>query len=96
MEKYKLQYKSHIQFKNLISHEEFTKVIKPIEDEIYDLEKANKFRQTTESKELRKIIKSYGEYFTTQSPLYFAITTNKIQLPVSQGKEHFCLITKIN
>ena len=37
-----------------------------------------------------------GEYFTTQSPLYFAITTNKIQLPVSQGKEHFCLITKIN
>lgn len=96
MEKYKLQYKSHIQFKNLISHKEFTEVIKPIENEIYDLEKANKYRQTAKSKELRKIIKSYGEYFTTQSPLYAAMTTNKIQLPASQGKEHFCLITKIN
>lgn len=96
MEKYKLQYKSHIQFKNLISHEEFTEVIKPIENEIYDLEKANKYKQTAKSKELRKIIKSYGEYFTTQSPLYAAMTTNKIQLPTSQGKEHFCLITKIN
>ena len=63
MEKYKLQYKSHIQFKNLISHEEFTEVIQPIENKIYDLEKANKFRQTTESKELRNIIKSYGGVF---------------------------------
>ena len=37
--------------------EEFTEVIQPMENKIYDLEKANKFRQTTESKELRKIIK---------------------------------------
>ena len=37
-----------------------------------------------------------SEVEVNQSPLYFAITTNKIQLPISQGKEHFCLITKIN
>ena len=57
MEKYKLQYKSHIQFKNLISHEEFTEVIQPMENKIYDLEKLINLDKLLSQKNYEKLLK---------------------------------------
>lgn len=93
--KYKIVYDNGItQFKNLISHWHYLNVVKPIEWDIYELERANKGRPTKASKEIKKLLKdNFGEYFTTESSLFYAIDSGVIELLHSK---HKVKITELN
>jgi len=88
--KYKITYSNGIsQFKNLIYHRTYLNEIELAENEIYKIEKANKFKPTKESQALRKYLKiTFGEYFTDKSPLFKAISTGVLELPSQQGLNH--------
>jgi len=88
--KYKITYENGIsQTKNLIYHRDYLNKIKIAENEIYEIEKANKFKPTEESKRLKAYIKTaFGEYFTDESPLFKAISTGILELPSHQGLNH--------
>lgn len=95
---YKITYLNNIfQFKNLIEHINYMEDIKVKEDEIYELEKKNKFKPTKESVAIKKYIKdTYGSHwFTNKSPLYYSIFTGVLELPINQGGNHLVKIIKL-
>jgi hypothetical protein len=82
------------QEKNLIDHNDFTTIIKPIKAEISDLESMANLAKKTDDKDLIKVCKSkirelkrqleetFGEsWFTNKSPLFEASKTGKLELP---------------
>lgn len=94
--RYKITYANgFVQYKNLISHEEYLSVIKTSESKIYDLEKANKWKPPVQSNQLRKLVKSYGSYFTDKSPLYDAYLTGYIELSIGKGFKQPCKVETI-
>ena len=68
------------QIKNLISHDDFLNIYKVTQDEIYDLEKENKFKPTNTTKQLKlDLIEYFGnEWFTDKSPYFHAIKKGHI------------------
>lgn len=93
--KYKITYENGvIQFYNLISHNDFINVIKPTKDKIYDLEKENKFKPTIESNKLKEyLINTFSSnFFTTESPLFKALETGILVLPIGEYK---CKLEKL-
>ena len=98
MQEYKITYPNGVsQLKNLIDHKTYLNIIKITENEIYEIERANKFKSTKESKRLKDYIKTtFGEYFTTESPLFFAINTGVLKLLSNQGGNHNIKIILIN
>lgn len=81
IDKYKITYFENgviSQYKNLISQEEYKSVVKPLIDEISDLEilqntynkKNKKYSEVgLKIKKLKSSLSKYGEYFTDESPL---------------------------
>lgn len=95
---YEITYANGIsQYKNLISHDDYLNIIVPTEELIVELERKNKFRETKDSKELKKNLKDLfgGLWFTDKSPLFYAMLTNILVLPPAQGGEHKCFFEKI-
>lgn len=70
------------QIKNLISHDDYLNIYKKYQDEIYELEKKNKFKETSTTKQLKKdLIDFFGiEWFTDKSPYFDAINTGNIKV----------------
>ena len=96
--KYKITYSNGIsQFKNLISHIDYLQDIRVVEDNIYELEKKNKFKETKESLELKRYLKdTYGEFwFTDESPLWSSRLNGIMKLPKSQGENHYVKLIKL-
>lgn len=92
---YKIRYANSItQTKNLISQTDYTETVKPILQEIDDLlaVKENLAASKLKSK-LKSLVGNF--YFTTESPLYFAIDTGLLILPKHQGGESKCELVKI-
>lgn len=82
---YKIEYENGvIQTKNLIIHEDFLNIIKPKQEEAYQLELQKKFEEADKIKtELKSI---FGEYwFTDQSPLFWAIDSGFLIVPHYDG-----------
>lgn len=95
---YKITYNNGVsQVKNLIDHDDFINIYKPIQDEIYDLEKQNKFKETKMSKYLKKVTKDLfgNEWFTDKSPLFYAIESGYIELLPYQGGVKKCNVVQI-
>jgi len=96
--RYKITYSNGIfQFKNLIAHDDYINIYKAYQDKIYELEKANKFKETNTTKQLKKELKTYfgSEWFTDGSPLFGAISTGKMFLNEWQGGEIKCKVEVI-
>jgi len=96
--KYKFTYQcGTVQILDLISHEDFEKIIKPAKDKIYMLEFTNKWKPTGQSKEIKKELKlMFGEnYFTDCSPLFEAYKTGFLTLPKCQGGIKPCNVVKL-
>lgn len=85
------------QAKHLVRHDKYVGVWLPTQDRIYDLERANKWKKTPESKALRaKLVQQFGhEWFTDESPLYGALITGVLSLPPHQGGDTVCKIEEI-
>ncbi len=94
---YKIDYESGpIQEKNLISNSMYKEVVRPINSAIDYIESLNRGKKTPESIKLRGFVRdTFGEYFTDNSPIFFAIESGVIELNVNQGN-HNCKITKVN
>ena len=93
---YQIEYTNGMkQRTGLISHNDYLNIIIPYEKAIYELERANKFKETNESKIMKKELKWFfgSEWFTDKSPLYYAISTGILSLPSTQGGEHKCKFT---
>ena len=73
------------QIKHLISHDSYVNIIKPTEWQIYELERANRWKPTIESKQLKRdlITMFSATYFTDRSPLYEAYLTGYIDIGVA-------------
>lgn len=88
---YKITYLDHelpvVQWKWLISHDDYLNIIEPLRLIIYTIEKDNRHKPTEESKQMKKLLVDlFGEvWFTDKSPLGGAIGTNKLTLPEHQG-----------
>lgn len=90
-----------IQEKNLISHDVYTDMIKPLQSDIYELElllsKKNVNKKSVKEqiqeckKEISNIVLS-NEWFTNKSPLYTAHLTGILSLPKNQGGDIKCKI----
>lgn len=103
--KYRIEYdRGIVQFKYLISHSDFINVIKPKQKELDILESVPKPGQHQLSKKVKEqLIRDIKydlslypkNYFTDASPLYGAYLTGILSLPISQGGNHKCIITKI-
>jgi|ERR1035441_3645162 hypothetical protein len=79
---YKITYDNGAtQIKNLISHDDFINIYKVGQDKIYELEKANKFKETNSTREIKKSLKGFfgDEWFTDKSPIFDAIKTGKLK-----------------
>lgn len=82
LDTFRIRYQNGIvQKKNLISHSEYLKTIKPAWDTIEILEKKNKGKETKESRNIKRYLKTtFGEHwFTDDSPLYKAIESNLLE-----------------
>ena len=96
---YKISYDNGAtQIKNMISHDDFVNVYKVAQERIYELEKANKFKETASSKQLKKEMKYFfgPEWFTDKSPLFDAYKTGKMYLSPWQGGEINCKVEQLN
>lgn len=63
---YQITYPGNVkQVKNLISHDDFINIYKVYQDEIYELEKANKFKESNTTKRMKKELKEFfgSEFF---------------------------------
>lgn len=91
---YKIEYPDYnvIQFKGLISHDDFINDIKPTYNRIADIEKQQPLSKTSKAKisELKRELKEkYGEhYMTDESPLWLSQFNDGIMdsLPWQGGK----------
>jgi hypothetical protein len=102
LSQYKIIYKNGaIQYKNLISHSAYLGIIKPIRKKIYELEsEENKYVRKANQSQIkrlkRRLIEMYGvNWFTDQSPLFYAIETGILKLLPQQGGSHQIKIEKI-
>lgn len=94
------------QRKTLVSVDTYVHYIKPIEHYIYELQceiyncgKKNKTKKAeleAKVEQQKKKLKPYGEYFVIGSPLYKAISTGILVLPVTQGGTSLVVINKID
>ena len=92
---YKIIYENGvIQIKGLIEHSDYLNDIKPTETKIDFLEVKKK---TKDAEYLKRELKSkYGTFwFTNESPLFDAIVTGYLSLPICQGGETKCNVIKI-
>ena len=98
---YKITYMDHkvpvVQWKWLVSEDDFSNIITPIRSIIYTIEMDNRFKPTSESKQLKKLlVDMFGDYwFTEDSPLGKAIGTNKLVLPEHQGGVRNVIMEKV-
>lgn len=85
------------QEKHLVPHGKYVEVWQPTQDRIYDMERANRWKKTPESKALRaKLAQQFGhEWFTDESPLHGALVTGVLSLPPNQGGDTVCKIEEI-
>lgn len=99
--KFKLTYANGIsQVKSLITQENYKSIVKPILDNIAELEaqrrgvnkKSKRYKEISEKlRELKKPISELGEFFTNESPLGLALWYGdffNLVLPSSQGRHH--------
>jgi hypothetical protein len=103
---YKITYqRGVIQYKNLISHDIYVDIIKPIISDIYDLEillgkknvnKKSVIEQIQECKKKISDIVLVDEWFTNKSPLYNVIDTGILSLPKHQGGDTKCKVELIS
>lgn len=99
---YKITYDGGVtQFKDLISQEDYDNILKPLKQSIQELEgikntdKAFPAAQKTIKENKRQIFEMFGDnYFTSESPLFYAIETGILKLPIHQGGEHKCTLIK--
>lgn len=110
IEKFRLAYANGIsQVKLLITQEDYKSIIKPILDNIAELEaqrsginkKSKRYKEISEKlRELKKPISELGEFFTSESPLGLALHTRSIPkiliLPPQQGGRHFVRFEKLD
>lgn len=108
--KFKLTYANGIsQVKLLITQEDYKSIVKPILDNIAELEaqrsginkKSKRYKEISEKlRELKKPISELGEFFTSESPLGLALHTRSIPkiliLPPQQGDKHFVRFEKLD
>lgn len=108
--KFKLTYANGIsQVKLLITQEDYKSIVKPILDNIAELEaqrsginkKSKRYKEISEKLgELKKPISELGEFFTSESPLGLALHTRSIPkilvLPPQQGDRHFVRFEKLD
>lgn len=98
MNLHKITYSNGVtQYKNLIKHEDYLNVIKPIQNEIYELECKNykKFKKQIISLKV-KLKSTFGEeWFTDKSPLGLGITTGLLVLPKTQGGTTKISVSKV-
>lgn len=95
---YSIMYQGGVrQVKHLVPHAKYVDVWKPTQDMIYDLERANRWKKTPESKALRaKLVYQFGhEWFTDESPLHGALVTGVMSLPPHQGGDTVCNVEEI-
>lgn len=93
---YQITYKNgFVQRKNLISHQDYLNIIKPLNAIIGELEASKKTER--ESKVLKRVISDLfgSEWFTDNSPLHEAIKTGILSLPPHQGGNHKCKLIKV-
>lgn len=93
--KYKITYKNgFIQYKDLISYNDYETIIKPSNDKILDLEyllsAKNKKEISSKIHSIKQELKQqFGDnWFLDKSPLYDAIKTGILSLPSHQGGDH--------
>lgn len=86
------------QTKNLITHLDYDNIIKPIENKIYEIERLNRWKPTSESIKLKRdLFTMFGsDYFTDKSPLFEAIKTGILDLPKHQGGKIPCQVKLIH
>ncbi len=80
--KYKIIYGNGMtQIKSLIKHSDFLEIINPTKDLIHELQLKKKEKEVSILKnELKEM---FGEeYFTDKSPIYKALNTNILELPI--------------
>lgn len=108
--KFKLTYANGIsQVKLLITQEDYKSIVKPILDNIAELEaqrsginkKSKRYKEISEKlRELKKPISELGEFFTSESPLGLALHTRSIPkiliLSPQQGDKHFVRFEKLD
>lgn len=75
-----------VQEKNLIWDFDYQNIIKPARDLAYDWIKEG--RKSEAEKIETDIKETFGDFFTTQSPMFDAIKTGIMVLPKCQGGEH--------
>lgn len=94
-----------IQQKNLISHDIYIDIIKPLNSEIYEFEillgkkNADKKSINEQIQKCKKTISDIvlvDEWFTTNSPLYYAIKSGILSLPHNQGGNTKCKVKLIS
>lgn len=103
---YQITYSNGLnQVKNLISHDDYLNVIRPLEIEI-DFLKSTIKKKSKDKNEMAKKQKLHllkikcnslfsGYYFTDKSPLYEAIETGILNLPKAQGGSKKCTVAPI-
>ncbi len=107
--KFKLTYANGIsQVKLLITQEDYKSIVKPILDNIAELEaqrsginkKSKRYKEISEKlRELKKPISELGEFFTSTSPLGLALWSSRflnLILPPQQGGGHFVRFEKLD
>lgn len=106
--KFRLTYANGMsQVKLLITQEDYKSIIKPILDNIAELEaceinkKSKRYKEIFgKLRELKKLISELGEFFTSESPLRLALHTRSIPkiliLPPQQGGKHFVSFEKLD
>lgn len=94
IKKYQIEYLNNgfTQVKTLVKREDWEEILKPTKHMISILESDNKGKETLESKQLKKVLKSlfedYGICFPENSPLDKSIKTGILSLPITQGGDH--------
>lgn len=107
--KFKLTYANGIsQVKLLITQEDYKSIVRPILDNIAELEaqrsginkKSKRYKEISEKlRELKKPISELGEFFTSTSPLGLALWSSRFPnliLPPQQGGGHFVRFEKLD
>lgn len=97
--KFKLTYANGIsQVKLLITQEDYKSIVKPILDNIAELE-AQRSGINKKSKRYKEISEKLREFFTSTSPLGLALWSSRFPnliLPPQQGGGHFVRFEKLD
>lgn len=82
------------QEKDLISHTDYENIVKPLQDQIHDLETEKKDKEAGELK--RQLKQMFGDnWFTDKSPIYEALKTGVLSLPQTQGGQTTCKVEAV-